>query len=184
MRIRDAVSLLSPPGRQLQPAGHWLDLGAGDGTFTRALAELLPAGCTIEAVDRDASALRGVPATHNGVPIRTTRRDFSALPLPWSGVAGVLMANALHFVEGAEELLRALGASLLPNGALLVVEYDTDVPKGPWVPYPVSARSLQALAQSAGFAPPVALGRRRSQFGGEMYAAILRSPGERTFAER
>ncbi len=184
MRTRDAVALLSPDGQQLQPAGHWLDLGAGDGTFTVALAALLPAGSTIEAVDRDAAALQRIPHAHAGIPIRATQRDFASLPLPWNGVAGVLLANALHFVEDQQSLLAAVARLLLPAGTLLVVEYDRDAPKGPWVPYPVSARALARLAEASGFSAPVPLGRRRSQFGGEMYAAILRSNRDRAFAER
>lgn len=183
MHTRDAVALLAPDGRQLQPAGHWLDLGAGDGTFTRALAELLPAGSTIEAVDRDAAALRRIPRSHAGIPIRTTQHDFASLPLAWDGVAGIVLANALHFVEAQQALLAALANVLAPHGTLLVVEYDRDTPKGPWVPYPVSARTLARMAEASRFAAPVPLGRRRSQFGGEIYAAILRSKRDRAFAD-
>lgn len=182
MRTREAVTLLAPDSRQLHPVGRWLDLGAGDGTFTLALAELLPAGSTIEAVDRDPAALRRIPRTHAGIAIRTSARDFSSLPFPWSTLAGVLLANALHFVDGQESLLREIARALVPDGALVIVEYDTDVPKGLWVPHPVSERTLARVASGAGFAPPVALGRRRSHFGGEMYAALLRPNRERTFA--
>lgn len=183
MDAHDAISLLSPTRRQLQPAGPWLDLGCGDGTFTLALADLLPAGSSIEAVDLDARALRRIPAVHAGVRIRATRRDFASLPFAWSGVAGILMANALHFVVDQEAFLSALSNALKPGGTLLVVEYDRDVPKGQWVPYPVSARALDTLAAATGFLPPVALGRRPSRFGGELYSAVLRSPPRRTFAK-
>src|SRR5713226_5309943 len=37
--------------------GNWSDLGAGDGAFTMALADLLGPGAHITAVDRDSSAL-------------------------------------------------------------------------------------------------------------------------------
>ena len=41
--------------------GTWADLGAGDGAFTLALADLLPEGSTIHAIDRDRSALEEEP---------------------------------------------------------------------------------------------------------------------------
>ncbi len=173
MDVRDAANLLAPARPFLESAGPWLDLGSGDGTFTAALAEQLPPQSTIEAVDRDAGALRRVPTVHAGIAIRTTQLDFASLPLPWSGLAGVLMANALHFVAEQESLLEQLAAALRPNGHLLVVEYDTNTPKGAWVPYPVSAGSLALLATATGFAPPIALGRRRSLYGGTIYAALL-----------
>lgn len=100
MDVRDAASLLAPVRPRLHSPGPWVDLGCGDGTFTAALAEQLPSRSTIEAVDRDADALRRVPPLHAGIVIRTTQCDFDARPLPWSGLAGVLMANALHFVAG------------------------------------------------------------------------------------
>ncbi|MBK6485852.1 MAG: class I SAM-dependent methyltransferase [Gemmatimonadetes bacterium] len=130
MDVRDAASLLAPVRPRLHSPGPWVDLGCGDGTFTAALAEQLPSHSTIEAVDRDADALRRVPPLHAGIVIRTTQCDFDARPLPWSGLAGVLMANALHFVAGQEALLEHLAASLRPSGHLLVVEYDSETPKG------------------------------------------------------
>jgi len=43
----------------LEGAGpRWLELGAGEGAFTLALADLLGAGGEIVALDRDAGALR------------------------------------------------------------------------------------------------------------------------------
>ena len=51
----DHVALLSD-GVPDTP-GEWADLGAGDGAFTLALAELLPAGSMIHAIDSDPGAL-------------------------------------------------------------------------------------------------------------------------------
>ena len=39
-------------------AGTWADLGAGAGAFTLALADLLPPGSLIYAIDKDTAALR------------------------------------------------------------------------------------------------------------------------------
>ena len=51
MNARDARALIAPAVDG--PGGIWADLGAGTGTFTRALAGLLGPDCTIYAVDRD-----------------------------------------------------------------------------------------------------------------------------------
>jgi precorrin-6B methylase 2 len=40
------------------PLRRWLELGAGEGAFTLALADLLGPGAEITAIDRDAAALR------------------------------------------------------------------------------------------------------------------------------
>ena len=74
----DHVALLRPavwPG-----GGTWADIGAGEGAFTLALADLLGPGGRIVAVDRDARALRAnvaavasrFPDTHPGDGRRPT----------------------------------------------------------------------------------------------------------------
>jgi len=55
MDTRDAVALLG--GAVPRGPAVWADLGAGAGTFTRALAELLGPEARIYAVDRDPRAV-------------------------------------------------------------------------------------------------------------------------------
>lgn len=179
MDVRDAVSLLAPARDLLGGAGPWVDLGCGAGTFTRALAELLPAGCDIEAVDRDAAALRRIPREHHGVKIATRHLELDGSPLPWSSLRGVLMANALHYVRNAEAFLAMVRVCLQPGGQMLVVEYDTDEPHPPWVPYPVGRATLGRLAIGAGFSAFLPLAERSSVYGGRMmYGALLGTPNE------
>jgi SAM-dependent methyltransferase len=178
MDVRDAVSLLAPARDQLGGAGSWVDLGCGAGTFTRALAELIPAGSDIEAVDRDASALRRIPREHHGLSITTRQFELDHRPLPWSALRGVLMANALHYVPVAADFLARVRACLRPGGQMLVVEYDTDEPNPPWVPFPISRSTLARLAIGAGFVSCVPLGDRSSRYGGRMmYGALLGTAG-------
>src|SRR5260370_9947331 len=66
--------------------GNWADLGAGDGAFTMALADLLGPGAHITAVDRDAGALRRLAAELGmrflTTPFETLVADFpTTLPL-------------------------------------------------------------------------------------------------------
>src|ERR1700716_4646823 len=60
--------------------GDWADLGAGEGAFTLALAELLGPGAHITAVDRDAGALRrlaaGVGKTFPSTSLEAVVADF------------------------------------------------------------------------------------------------------------
>lgn len=178
MDVRDAVSLLAPARDQLGGAGPWVDVGCGAGTFTRALAELLPAGSEIEAVDRDAAALRHIPREHQGLRITTRHLEVNDGPLPWSARRGVLMANALHYVPNPGDFLATVRACLRPGGQMLVVEYDTDDPQPPWVPYPVGRSTLARLAIDAGFVSCLPLGDRASRYGGRMmYGALLGTAG-------
>jgi len=101
------------------PGETWADLGAGGGTFSLALSELLgPKGLVI-AVDRDLHALRriGTPPA-SWAPIRTYHADFTQ-PLKLTNLDGLLLANALHFVALQERALQQLIGYLRPGGRVL-----------------------------------------------------------------
>lgn len=160
----------------------WADIGAGGGAFTLALADLLGAGATIYAVDRDAGALRTLertlPARFPDVTLHCQRADFTAaLRLP--ALDGIVMANALHFVQPGQQAavlarLRGLlqaGGRDKPGGRFVIVEYNTD--RGNlWVPHPLSWGRFETLARQAGFADIRLLATHPSSFLKEFYAAV------------
>jgi len=153
---------------------RWLELGAGTGEFTLALADVLAADGDIVALDLDAGALRQLegrlarrfPSTR----VRTVVGDLRAR-LPEGPFDGVLAANSLHFVADVAPVLRAIRAALQPHGRLVVVEYDAD--RGnPWVPHPFSARRWPVLARDSGFDEPTLIHRVPSRFLGGIYGAV------------
>lgn len=158
----------------IQGAGsRWLELGAGEGAFTLALAELLGLGGEILAIDRDGNALTGaartVGATYPGVSVRAVVGDFTR-QLPAGPFDGILAANSLHFVRDRGATLRSIRGSIQPAGRLVIVEYDSD--RGnPWVPYPFSFETWRREAQAAGFEEPRLLHRVPSRFLGAIYGA-------------
>ena len=164
--IRDAVD-----GR----TGAWADLGAGAGTFTRALAALLGEGNVIYAVDKDTASIQELKAlareAKNVVPVYA---DFTQ-PFEMGSVSnrldGVLLANALHFVKDAEEVLTRLVSTLRPGGRVVIVEYDRRTGSR-WVPYPISRERLPGLARAAGLSEPVVTATRPSEYQGILYAAM------------
>ena len=176
MNLRDAIALIElavprPGGR-----GVWADLGAGDGTFTRALAELLGSTATIYAVDRDTRAIAALKrfATKANARVVPVEADFAVLPeLPGLGgqwLDGMVLANALHFVRGPERVLARIAQTVRPGGRVVLVEYD-ERPPSRWVPYPIPAQRLPSLAAAAGLSAPVVVATRPSAFGGVLYAA-------------
>lgn len=174
MDERDAVDLLAGSGVEALGVTSWADLGCGTGTFTRALAHWLAPGSTIDAMDRDLSALRGVPATVDGVTIRRHAGDFTHAPWPFATPDGVLMANALHYVADPVAWLQACAASR-PAGPprFLIVEYDT-ARANRWVPFPLGRARLAALFTAAGYRSIRILGERPSIFRRDpLYAAAV-----------
>lgn len=172
MTIHDAAEMLDKKGNGLI-GETWADLGCGSGTFTLALASILPANSVIYAVDEQRYPLGAIPGQHNEVFIKPVLADFVKDVLPFEKVDGILMANALHYVKDKAHFLTKIKAYLNTGGCLLVVEYATDKPVAHWVPYPASFQSLQKLLTQAGLGMATKLHSRPSAFGGEMYSAIV-----------
>ena len=175
-----------PDGDVLSNRPRWLELGAGEGAFTLALADLLGPGAEVVALDRDGSALRRLaeelPRRFAGRNLETVVGDFRN-SLPAGPFDGVLAANSLHFVTDPVDVLRRARAILRPSGRLVVVEYDAD--RGnPWVPHPFSSDRFTDLATAAGFEDPRVIGRVPSRFLGAIYGAAADAPASGRDATR
>nr|WP_295870667.1 class I SAM-dependent methyltransferase [uncultured Chitinophaga sp.] len=165
MELQEAIQLIKAD----YPAGTWADLGCGSGLFTYALANLLPAGSTVYAVDAAPVQLTAQPhpAQQKILPLQL---DFVQNVLPVDGLQGILMANSLHYVKDKPALLRQLSRQLAPGARWVFVEYDTDA-ANTWVPYPIRRNALQALLAAEGFSRMTFLGERPSVYrSGRMYA--------------
>lgn len=154
--------------------GRWAELGAGEGNFTLALADLLGPGAHIMAVDRDARALRTL-AEQMGRRFPNTAlepqvADFTRA-LHLSGLDGIVMANSLHFVRDKAPVLESVRNMLRPGGKLIVVEYGTDH-GNPWVPHPFSYERWEKMAAQAGFERTHLLRTIPSRHLGSMYSAV------------
>ena len=172
MTSDDALALIRAAPFSTAPV-TWADLGCGDGTFTIALATLLPAGSTIHAMDRDAAALRSIPRAHAGTSIVTHSGDFTEHPWPFDRLDGVLIANALHYVRDQAGFLRRAEEAVRPPHRLLVIEYDTDR-ANQWVPYPISRQALERLCAKTGYQSITWLGSRPSIYRrAAIYAAMI-----------
>jgi SAM-dependent methyltransferase len=174
----DHVALLRPA---VTPGGTWADIGAGEGAFTLALADLLGRGGRIVAVDRDGRALQENQAAMRTrfpeVSIETRVADLTE-PLALPDLDGLVAANSLHFVPRDRQaaVVAALAAHLRPGGRFVIVEYDAD--RGnPWVPHPFSYGAWERLASAAGLVATRRIGGVPSRFLGAIYSAESRRPG-------
>lgn len=171
MNHTDHVNLLRPGVPT--PGGVWADFGSGAGAFTLALAELIGPDGEIYSIDRDTSALRtqerALRSQFPQIIVHYQTADFTH-PLDLPPLHGMVLANSLHFQRQQEKVIQSIKNYLQPGGRLLIVEYNIE--QGNFaVPYPVSYRTWERLAQQAGFVHTELLATRPSRFLRELYSA-------------
>lgn len=147
---------------------RWADLGCGSGTFTYALASLLPQGSHIHAVDKRRQRLTNI---NTAVDISFEKADLNTVVLD-QDLVGILMANALHYVKDKATLLERLRQYLKPEGRFIIVEYESRR-ANPWVPYPVEFNALAELCLSLGYSEVTKIAERPSLYGGTMYSSLI-----------
>ncbi len=172
MKTSDAVALLKTPLIDWTLPQTWCDLGCGSGTFTIALARLLPSGSTIHAIDWQLKLLEEIRDEPEGVVIRKVAADFTSPEFRFPPADGFLNANALHFVQEQRALL---GRLLLVGSRILVVEYERSK-QSRWEPYPVGFDKLRELFEGLRIKKIDKVASRPSLFGGTMYSALAKAP--------
>jgi ubiquinone/menaquinone biosynthesis C-methylase UbiE len=173
MQIAEARELIASNRLAKDHPQIWADLGCGTGTFTLALAELLPAGSMIHAIDTDKQSLDKIPGNHKEIRIDKHVCDFITDSLHLNHLDGILMANALHYVKDKPAFIDTTKRIIKASGCFLIVEYDT-LTAHQWVPYPIDFISLHKLFNNAGFDSIVKLYERPSVYSRmTMYSAII-----------
>ncbi len=172
MNHSDLVGLLEDA--ITERGGRWAELGAGEGNFTLALADLLGPGAHITAVDRDSGALKTLAEQMGrrfpNIAVEIEVADFTRR-LRLSGLDGIVMANSLHFVRDKAPVLESVRKMLRPGGTLIVVEYGTNS-GNPWVPHPFTFERWEKMAAQAGFVKTRLLRTIPSRYTGSMYSAV------------
>jgi ubiquinone/menaquinone biosynthesis C-methylase UbiE len=136
----------------------WADLGCGSGTFTYALAGLLAEGSKIIAVDKSVQNLKN---STDGCHIEFIKSNFESEDLPFKNVDGILMANALHYIQDQASFIKKMRKNLVAEGKIILIEYDTEE-SNQWVPFPVSLERATGLFKNAGFTEIQKLGEKQS----------------------
>jgi len=97
------------------PSGRALDVGCGEGRFTRALAAL---GYDVTGVDRSPKLVAAAQAADPDG--RYAVGEIESLPFADASVELVLCVNMLMHVERPEAALRELARVLVPGGVLVL----------------------------------------------------------------
>jgi ubiquinone/menaquinone biosynthesis C-methylase UbiE len=152
MEITKAAGLFSHPDFNISGKINWADLGCGTGTFTLALASLLPNGSSIYAMDTNEKALQTMPDSYGNAIIRKLKGNFVTDKLAFDNLDGVLMANSLHYVKDKPGFIQKLIPRLNKQACVLLVEYDTGIANN-WVPYPQTFSGYKNYLRDQAFHP-------------------------------
>jgi SAM-dependent methyltransferase len=110
-----AVDWLLPAGCQVA-----VDLGAGTGLLTRALARKVPQVVAVEPDPRMAAVLQARSSGRQFAGVRVAQGRGEAIPLPDASADGVFASSAWHWLD-PERAPREIGRVLRDGGRLGVV---------------------------------------------------------------
>lgn len=146
MTIAEARELIAPVVLTDGANQQWADLGCGTGTFSYALATLLPGNSRIVCVDKELQAIKPL---YDGVHLEFNQADIQEIDFAPRSLSGILMANSLHYVKNQPKFIERISQFLNKNASFIIIEYDTDV-SNQWVPYPLSFNTLSKLLKGYG----------------------------------
>jgi ubiquinone/menaquinone biosynthesis C-methylase UbiE len=173
MEHQTAVKLIAAGVDRELTNQRWADLGAGEGTFTYALSSLLDSNSEVYAIDKNQSVLSKIKSLPQCASIKIVTADFLTAKLDIPKLNGILLANSLHYVKDKISFLKSMRATLLNDGRMIIVEYDT-LEANVWVPYPIDFQSLATLAKQVGCKEIRKLGEQPSKYRVEnLYAALV-----------
>src|SRR5882757_3404751 len=97
MILANAVKLIRNNKILHNEVEYWVDLGCGNGLFTKALASMLQPGGVITAIDKNIDSLKNLSGIYYDVTVETQQQDFTTIQFP-AAPDGILMANSLHYI--------------------------------------------------------------------------------------
>jgi SAM-dependent methyltransferase len=124
--------------RNLAPSSRILDIGAGTGRVSIAMAQL---GFDVIAIEPALPMLQNLRAKAGAIPIRCVAADGSTLPLRGHGAEAAVVARLLYLVPNWRALLDAV-ASVVTKHGLIIHEWGNGTVNEEWVVIREKARSL------------------------------------------
>jgi len=169
MLLSEAVLLLNH--NISKEKSTWADIGCGDGLFTNALSQLLPAQSLIYAADKNKRSLNNVTVKEE-IQLEKMVLNFVSEALPFTNLSGILMANAFHFVKDKHVFINKAFKCLQADGYFIIIEYNTDK-SNLWVPYPISFNNLKNFFSAFDYNAEK-LQEMPSRYHGKIYSAIIK----------
>lgn len=143
----------------VEPKENVLDVGAGSGFFTLALAEAVGPEGTVIAADVSPEmlhALRERALAGGWTNIRYVPSEEQVVPLADASVDRALLVDVLHEAEKPQRLLKEAARAVRRGGEVAVIEWGPgEGPPGPPAGERFSEAEVGAMLAEAGLEAPV-----------------------------
>lgn len=110
----------------VKPGMRVLDVGCGNGEFTRLAAEVLGANGQLIGIDQNSGALSQAKGVESLLPIQYLEADIAALPFDKASFDAIIGRRVLMYQKNPLEILAYLRQFLKPGGILLFQESDAE----------------------------------------------------------
>ena len=132
-----------------------LEIGAGPGFVSLALAERVGSGGLVYALDRSAEALshlERLQREHCVPQIKRIIADAAALDPGHIRATSALVTMVLHHADNPGSILRSVARCLLPNAPVVIGEFHPDGPctGGPPRDHRLSPKTIEIWCKQAG----------------------------------
>lgn len=135
-RLRPLLSILD----KTKTSTLWMDIGSGDGLFSRILEEILPKSTVIQCDITDY-------ASYGQLGIRSYIQKLGIRP---KSLNGIICSQVFHYLDYSqqEKVLNELNKYLVNNGVLLIIEYKLNRSYS-WIPFPLSKEDVMRYVEAS-----------------------------------
>ncbi|MCE7734998.1 MAG: class I SAM-dependent methyltransferase [Candidatus Heimdallarchaeota archaeon] len=135
-RLQPLLSILD----KSESSELWIDIGSGDGLFSRILENIFPQITVIQCDITDY-------ANYGQLGIRSFIQQLGIRP---KSVNGILCSQVIHYLDYSqqEKVLNELNRYLVQDGVLLIIEYTLKRSYS-WIPFPLSQVDVMRYAESS-----------------------------------
>jgi len=129
------------------------DIGAGTGYFLSYLSAAVGKDGRVHGLDIEADMVRHMTeraARENLANVEARAVDPNDPQLPAASLDRILIVNTWHHIDRRAEYAKKLAAGLRPGGAVIIVDYTLDTPKGPPKNHRLDPKIVMAELEAGG----------------------------------
>jgi ubiquinone/menaquinone biosynthesis C-methylase UbiE len=147
------------------PGDALADIGAGEGEYAVAMAEIVGPGGVVYATELDDDkrvALEALKEESDLEQLRVVKGEYAATALELGSVDAAFLRDVYHHITEPEKFMASLFRTIRPGGRLVLIDFPPTLWLALWTPegipenrggHGIETELLIAEAKAAGFVP-------------------------------